>query len=500
MRKKFNRAKVFRNAIVFVLLMCLLVPIGGVIAETPTDSSVVELDAGYVLGDTYQRHSWYSDGRHWVFWSNDSQILYTSSADLLTWETPSLFTAYECLLPEESCCNGSVFSLFYDESLDRVDIAYLVQADYNTSLYYKRGRPESDGTIAWGNQQTALNATANVTYMHPSICITTEDYPYIAAMAYNMSSTAYEGWLTTSVNKSGIWTPATNSTVNISVMTNTSNGIFYPSVIPVSAGNVSVQYALIQADYIMGQNFADYNVSTDIWAYGTSQYPLPATSVLIPAEIMRHSEVAFASINNSDDVYMVCKGNDSIIGTGLFYDRYGDSGTPWSSDDYLEEDEIIATLSVRNALGNLVLTAVNTSDLANIYSADYTQATLSWNTITSVRPTNAQAAYIMSSYDHSNSSYVDYLWLDNGAPFDLALGCYGCTAPAPTPAPSTIPAAVTTMAWIVILVFGALICLMLLGYGAYEVSQGRGRMDLVKIGAIGFVTFVIAAIIVENLL
>lgn len=498
MQKKRNN-RIIKALLSVFLMISVAMPISIAYAETPTDSSIVAENQGYVLGDTYQRHSWYSDGRHWVFWSNDSQIVYTSSADLLTWETPTLFSNYSCTLGE-GCCNGSAFSLFYDVSLDRVDVAYSNVSAANTAIYYKRGRPESDGTIAWGNQQTALNATANITYMHPSICTNTEDYPYIAVMVYNTSATNYEAWGTTSVTKTGVWTGATNSTMNFSAMANTSGGFYYPSVIPVSAGNVSYQYVfeLAETGYVFGQCYADYNVSTDIWAYGTAQEPLPATSELIPAEIMRHSEVAFASVNNSDDVYIVCKGNDSVIGTGLFYDRYGDPATPFADDDYLEEADIIATLSVRNALGNLVLTAVNTSDLANIYSADYTQATLSWNTITSVRPTNAQGAYIMSSYDNSNSSYSDYLWLDNGVPFDLGLGCYGCAAPAPTP--STIPASVTTMAWIVILVFGALICLILLGYGAYEVSRGRGNIDLVKAGAIGFVTFVIAAIIVENLL
>lgn len=56
------------------------------------------------------------------------------------------------------------------------------------------------------------------------------------------------------------------------------------------------------------------------------------------------------------------------------------------------------------------------------------------------------------------------------------------------------------MAWIVILVFGALICLILLAYGSYEAIKGRGNADLAKIGAIGLITLVIAAIIVENLL
>ena len=496
--KKGRMGKFAWFSLMTVMLMALLLPIEMAIAEIPGDSSVVDTDEGYVLGDTYQRHSWYSDGRHWVFWSTDSQILYTSSADLLTWETPALFSNYSCELPAESCCNGSVFSLWYDVSIDRVDVAYSNVSAANTALYYKRGRPETDGTIAWGNQYTALNATANITYMHPSICTNTDDYPYIAVMVYNSSDTNYEAWGTTSATKTGVWTGATNSTMNFSAMANTSGGFYYPSVIPVSAGNVSYQYVfeLAETGYVFGQCYADYNVSTDIWAYGTAQEPLPATSELIPAEIMRHSEVAFASINNSDDVYIVCKGNDSIIGTGLFYDRYGDPATPFTDDDYLEEADIIATLSVRNALGNLVLTAVNTSDLANIYSADYTQASLSWNTITSVRPTNMQGAYIMSSYDNSNSSYVDYLWLDNGVPFDLALGCYGCTV-SPSPSAPTDPG--TTIMQIIIPLLVAITVVVLALKGIGEVNTVNAIVIQMVATLIGVATFFVVKTLVLGL-
>ena len=485
--RKGRIGKIAWFGLITVLLMALLLPVTMVFAEIPGDSAVIELDAGYVLGDTYQRHSFYSDGRHWVFWANDSQILYTSSDDLLNWETPAEFSDYLCELGE-GCCNGSSFSLFYDEGMDRVDIAYSNVSAANTALYYQRGRPETTGSITWGNVQIALEATANMTYSHPSVCVDTDDFPYIAVMVYNATSSDYEGWLTTSNDSTGIWTAATNSTLNLFTITASDNEIYYPSVVPVSNGNVSAQYVLVSAgDFIMGQNILEYNVVTDTWTDGGAQYPLPATSVLKPDEIWRHSEVAYASVNNSDDVYLVCKVNDSVIGEGLLYDRLGDPASPWASDDMLEEADIIATLSVRNALGNLVLTAINTSDLASIYSADYTQATLSWNTITSVRPTNAEGAYIMSSYDHSNSSYVDYLWLDNGAPFDLALGCYGCTiSPAPAAA-STDPG--TTVMQIIIPLLVAITVVVLALKGIGEVNTVNAIVILMIATLIGVITF-----------
>jgi hypothetical protein len=54
---------------------------------------------------------------------------------------------------------------------------------------------------------------------------------------------------------------------------------------------------------------------------------------------------------------------------------------------------------------------------------------------------------------------------------------------------------ISTMAWVVVLVSGAFICLVLLTYGAGEALKG-GNTELIKAGLIGFITFVIAAIIV----
>jgi hypothetical protein len=51
------------------------------------------------------------------------------------------------------------------------------------------------------------------------------------------------------------------------------------------------------------------------------------------------------------------------------------------------------------------------------------------------------------------------------------------------------------MAWIVVLVFGALLCLILLAYGASEAIKGGGT-EFLKIALVGFLTLIIASMIV----
>lgn len=486
--KKNRRMQIVKGLLVLFLIMCMVLPVTIAYAETPTDTGVVNTDEGYVLGDTYQRHSWYSDGRHWVFWTNTSAIVYTSSTDLDTWETPTVFTSHSCDQIPEACCNASDFSLWYNVGLDRVDVAYLNVSGENHAMYYRRGRPESDGTIAWNNIQVAVNASGNYTYSHPSICDNTLNYPFIAYMLYDSNSSTYTGFVSTSTTNDSTWGFATNSSANIWNWTAALNGIYYPSVIPVTNGNVSVQYPLDAGSMIMGQNYAKYDVATDIWTAGGAQYPLPVTSTLDTNKIWYHSEVADASVNNSDDVYMVCRANDSVLGGILLYDRYGDPASAWVSDDALEDDVMIATLSVRDDSGNLVLTAVNTSNLATIYSADYTNSSRTWSTITAVDATNMQGSYIMSNYRHGTP--LGYLWLDNGVPFDLDYGCYECSVQ-----DEIIDTFGNLTGLVASLVLSFLIIAFLLGIVIKEGMIG-GNVEATKVAMFGIIGIIIIETIV----
>lgn len=496
-----NKKRLFRGLFAVFLVSLLLIPIGVAIAETPVDFGEVSKDAGYVLGDTYQRHNFYSDERHWVFWTNASAIVYTSSDDLDTWTDVSVFVNHSCDQEPEMCCNASDFTLWYNKGLDRVGIAYFNVSGENHTLYYNSGTPLANGSITWNTSSVAATATANLTFSHPSLCDNSENYPYVAYMVYNSSGTDYDGYITTSNASVGTWVNNTNSTVKCTTMINGSYNILYPSVVPVTNGSVSVQYPYNSEviGYQVSHNIASYNVTTDLWTYNNASSILPASSSLFDNKLWWHSEVAYPSVNSSDDVYFLCTANDTILGGILLFDRWG---TSWNSDDSLETDDYRATISIRNGDGDLVLTAINGSGNTGLYSADFTQSTLSWSNITSVHTESSlYAAYVMSGY--TNGSPVGFLTLtDTEGTLDLDLGEYGVPTPTPVPTatPSAVPESVTTMAWIVVLVFGALICILLLGYGAYEASRGQGGVELVKMGAIGLITFVIAAIIVANML
>ena len=500
-KTRTRKIRALQAILTIVVLVSLFIPVGYAIAESFGDYGTILTDTGYVVGDTYQRHTFIAEDLHWVFYATDSAIYYTSSSDVDTWETPTKFDDYTCNLSPEECCNGSAFSLWYNLGENRVDIAFMNITGQNENIYYQRGRPESDGTIAWNNVQVAVPADANLTYSHPSICDNSLDYPFIAYMVYNGSN--YSGNLSTSTTNDSTWTAATNSTISSSISFNISTDVLYPSVIPVTAGNVSLQVAFknLADAYLLGQNYADYDIDTDTWAYPLpAQFPLPATSYLDVSDLSYHSEIAWENASNPDDVYMIATANDSVLGQYLWWDRYGDTGSPWADDGALDTGYYAGSIGIRNALGDLSVTAIELTQKTQLYNWDYDMTSMTWGTANAIDGVDATSWLgPESDYDNAGTNYLGTIYYDNIVAFspDLEYGCYGCTADT---TPSTIPASVTLMAWIVILVFGALVCLVLLAYGGYETIKGRGNTDLMKIGAIGFITFVIAAIIVENLL
>jgi hypothetical protein len=156
-------------------------------------------------------------------------------------------------------------------------------------------------------------------------------------------------------------------------------------------------------------------------------------------------------------------------------------------------------IGIRNALGDMTVTAIEETQKVDLYSADYTEATQSWDGLAVIAGVDATSSFeVESDYDNAGTDYLGSIYYDNNVAFspDLEYGCYGCT---PTVTPATIPASVTTMAWLVILVLGALLCLVLLAYGA-SVAVKTGNTELAKIAGIGIIGLIIAATIVEALL
>jgi len=252
--------------------------------------------------------------------------------------------------------------------------------------------------------------------------------------------------------------------------------------------------------YTLAQNYANYDVGTDLWTYpAVAQLPLPATSYIDVDDLMYHSEVNWAgNLTNVDDVFAVATANDSFLGKYYWADHYGDPAAQWSSDVAFP-GYFSGSLGIRNALGDQTVTAIEMTSKVDLYNNDFDMTSLTWSGFGVIAGVDATSVdRTETDYDNAATAYLGAIYYDNDVAFipDLEYGCYGCTAPV---APSTVPTSVTMMAWIVVLVFGALICIILLAYGASEAIKGGGT-EFLKVGLIGLITLIIAATIVAALL
>jgi hypothetical protein len=109
----------------------------------------------------YQRKSFYANGLFWIFFFNGSHMVYSTSTDGITWSSP---------IAVRPVLDGEGFSIFFDGTY----VHYA--ASYSTVLYYRRGTPNTDGSITWDTEQTAASG---YTFRGPVIAIDSNGLPWI---------------------------------------------------------------------------------------------------------------------------------------------------------------------------------------------------------------------------------------------------------------------------------------------------------------------------------
>jgi hypothetical protein len=115
----------------------------------------------------YQRKTFYAQGRRWVFYSDGSNIVYRTSTDGLTWTSA---------VTVRSGGFGNGFSIWFDGT-------YLHYAwAWASSLYYRRGMPNSDGSITWSAPEQTIPFTS---VAYPSIAVDSNGYAWICYVDFS---------------------------------------------------------------------------------------------------------------------------------------------------------------------------------------------------------------------------------------------------------------------------------------------------------------------------
>jgi hypothetical protein len=148
--------------------------------------TVCAVTEGGPVGFITQRKLFYAKGLHWLFYHDGSNFVYRTSSDGIVWSDSAVVRT-----------GGSVsaYSVVYDDG-DYVHIAY---AD-GASLYYRRGKLASDGTITWDDwRNTGLNPS-----LYPVIALDSDGYPWVG-VKYVTGGVHYP-YVTKSSTKDGTWT------------------------------------------------------------------------------------------------------------------------------------------------------------------------------------------------------------------------------------------------------------------------------------------------------
>ena len=135
----------------------------------------------------FQRKSFYANGRFWVFYSDGTNMVYRTSTDGSTWSSATTVRA---------CTYGYKFSIWFDGT-------YLHYAYGSSSaIYYRRGTPNSDGTITWSAAEQTVSTTYN-SARYPMISVDSNGYVFVGYSDYD--GTNRYPYVIKSGNNDGTW-------------------------------------------------------------------------------------------------------------------------------------------------------------------------------------------------------------------------------------------------------------------------------------------------------
>lgn len=425
--------------------ICMAFPTGTPIPTVaPVNYSTVEVSEFQTVGYPYQRQNFVAHDLHWAFYNNYSAggLCYRTSSDGFNWSAQTLLKSYVTNYVDSwlYTYNGSAFGLWYDETSDYVHIGFVNNSNwsYGDILSYLRARPLSNGSLISSTGWVKVATEAFAQLRAPSVCVNTSGYPFIAATAYWWGDGGFNVQLYHSSTNNGLWTEH----IGFPMCDFGNDSATYEkwiSVLPVSAGNVSVQYVaqdlMEEGNDYPYQNYIYYNRSTGNWTDAgetkVSSWALPWWNFFEGGPY--HSEVAIASAENPDDIYMVWANYYGEM-FYLSFDRAGAKDEDMWNHGY-EEDITsgfyIAALSIFNDDGDLVVTANDQYRMAewlDLYTCPFEQTTDTWGNFSIMLNSTQAESYldgIVAGYKYGSPLGFMWQYSDFEGVGNLDYGWYG---------------------------------------------------------------------------
>jgi hypothetical protein len=193
--------------------------------------------AGSVVGTSTDgftpsnRYTFYANGLFWVFWSDGTNMVYSTSTNATIWATKTTVRA---------CAKTWQFSIWFDGTY--VHYVYIINGP-SGSFYYRRGAPGSGGTITWSASEQTV-ATGMTTLFQPFVSVDTDGYVWVGYDGFGGGN--YLAYVIKSGNNDGTW-GATPTGFPYTLHPNGSTDWFV-QIIPLTSGKMLAVCATKAAD------------------------------------------------------------------------------------------------------------------------------------------------------------------------------------------------------------------------------------------------------------
>lgn len=163
--------------------------------------STTSASNGWAVNYPKQRKVFRMSGLIWVFYSDGTNGVFRTSADGVNWSAPTMFGA------------GGHFGHRFGGWFDGVYFHYaLCTSALGADVYYRRGKPNHDGTMAWSAPVRAVHDTPqDMNVMYPKIIVDANGYPWISFMqlVYQVPNMPpYYAIVLKATTNDGTWTTA----------------------------------------------------------------------------------------------------------------------------------------------------------------------------------------------------------------------------------------------------------------------------------------------------
>ncbi len=268
-----------------------------------------------IEGVRWQQKTFFAQSRYWVFFMNGTSegiydvgtACYSSSVDGVTWAAPEIIAS--------DMTESSGENLQVTPASDGYVDVFARSINHTLAIFYKRGFPNSDGTITWlTSWQTAWQISqSNVDFY---AIVDSNGYPWIS-WGYGQRLGSIYVYVTKDAFKNGTW--QTSAGFPKQVATNSYTNDF---MVPLSSGKVYVTYftapGLIYGKLWNGASFGNEETATT--SQVIPQYPYAG-----------ESWSRSVTVDSLDDIYLLFL---SAAQNLVFSERTMSSG--WSPETVVE--------------------------------------------------------------------------------------------------------------------------------------------------------------------